>query len=268
MKALLIIMALASTAHAESVDEVLADLGEHTAAGWWFDEKTNGWIPTDPGFTPTPCAVDLAKLRSWGVPASKKFVLFKDSLWLGAGIHSWKSAIKPCQAAVRYRAVWSVIYALEGVMSELPTRKDLEWCVRAWNLSVGLGVRANDSVSLYLPDSWAGGAVGDLVREQCEKRLVTVDIDQIARRLPYTGVLKNDKLELVGHLTPIILGDGNPSTTPAALASANVWFTTRRDRDLCDDGTRPFLVTKREFDAEQRVVKWSQKDYCGRPRFE
>jgi hypothetical protein len=86
----------------------------------------------------------------------------------------------------------------------------------------------------------------------------------------YRGVLTDDKLALIER-SPIhgylAVPPGESSSDPKVLARARLWFETSSRQPRREDRCSTTIHTYRrfQFDAKHRLVKRSQKEYCGDP---
>jgi hypothetical protein len=257
INALLVLATLCSTAHAEvdDVDVLLYQLGNEIDAA-----RTNG-------LDSAPCTETLGKLRALNVPASRTIETLGRSPYLGAGHHPLPAARKACDAleydGKRKLTESAILHAIEfGAV---------DGCVKFWPDALAAGVRPTDrietTVTVDRKQVKISGTLAELEAKYCETARQQNDAKTAAREAPYRKVLRNDKLDLwLNARHGITLPGGDKAEVPAKLAAARIWYSDRYGED-CTDGRSKYIVTRYEFDKNQKVAKQSTKEYCGGPEY-
>jgi hypothetical protein len=148
--------------------------------------------------------------------------------------------------------------------------KTLTKAVNACNDAIALAVTVVDpstpiTVSDYGQPDWKGTIAG--AKTWCDQ--AAKGADQAKQKLlgPYEKAgLKGDKLQLVAdHLdVEFNVPGGETTSEPKKLAAASVLFLAWTGSQTCTNG-EPWRLERFQFDKAQKLVKTTDKEYCGDP---
>jgi hypothetical protein len=100
----------------------------------------------------------------------------------------------------------------------------------------------------------------------CKAGMAKFTDDADMRWAPYRKVLKNDKLTmLMKDFDAIALPGGQGSDDPKKLVEASVWFVDTSPSETCSNGSQRHRLHRYQFDGQQKLVKTSDKEFCGAP---
>jgi hypothetical protein len=220
---------------------------------------------------PDDCAKKLEALTDGNVPESITFDLAHDIPELKAGKHPWTAARAACKAIVaavdREAKVRSFAWWADMARAEVKEQTGARGapyfknCLSTYDDAIKAGIPPTEPVTAYnfndtmqaIRDKW------------CAPAMAEAQGAQAAAEAPYRKVLKNDKLKLWLKDTSYIMLAGNPKVTPARLAAARVWFEDATPERFCSNGAQVHTLYRFQFDANHKLVKSSEKTYCGHP---
>jgi hypothetical protein len=280
INSLLVLATLASTAHADEADQLVGNLESQIQQAWYRDSETRAWLLGDAAsnaFKPAPCTDLFVKLASLGVPMSRTIELYDESRDLPKGVHSLAAAKRACDAieyAGKIKEVERWI-TMAAESDSVNNREAFGHCMTTYTDALAAGVKPTDRVpqrkirighDLVM---WSG-TIEELKTKYCDAGFARIQDELRKRETPYRKVLKNDKLTMaLGYsVTALyVLPGGDKSMTPSKLAASKVWFDSTsapsNEAQNCADGRRRTLVRRYEFDGNHKLVKTTQKEYCG-----
>lgn len=135
---------------------------------------------------------------------------------------------------------------------------------RAAGMPDDLAIEVSDNGEDY---PWKG-TLGAMKHDVCDRGTETAKKGYEKRFGPFIKAgMKNDKLAMVmesfgGELFEI--PGGESTMDPAKLMKANVWFDGSVG-DECAPGKKTETIHRYQFDKDQKVVKTTNKQFCGDP---
>jgi len=156
-----------------------------------------------------------------------------------------------------------------------PVPNMFKFCIQAYDKMIASGI----SPSTRVPEGdvrgihWKG-TVQEIKENWCDAGLKKVSGDIEAKQAPYKAALKNDKLRLVvdethGGISSYALPGGKYSDDPKALAAAPVWFLDvgppSNENQYCLSGGKRHTVRRYSFDAQHKLLRTTEREYCGDP---
>jgi hypothetical protein len=156
-----------------------------------------------------------------------------------------------------------------------PVPNMFKFCIQAYDKMIASGI----SPSTVVPEGehrgilWKG-TVQEIKEKWCDAGLKKITDDIVARHAPYRANLKADKLRLVidethGNITSYALPGGKYTSDAKLLAAAPVWFLDvgppSNELQYCPSGGKRNSVRRYSFDAQQKLIRTTQKEYCGDP---
>lgn len=147
------------------------------------------------------------------------------------------------------------------------------YCLDRYEKLIASGVSPATRVGEYAEINW-NGALQDIKEKYCVAPEKKVNDDWNAKQAPYKAVLKADKLRLIINQNSRViysyaLSGGKYTTDPKALAAARVWFldvgAPSNEAQNCLNGGKRSTVRRYTFDAEQKLVSTTERNYCGTP---
>ena len=269
-------------------DTDLSQLGDQMNNAWYRSGDT--WRLSDGGFggsfdKPAPCKEILDRLAAAGLPDTTTILFAKDMPDLASGKRTL-AEIRPACEHIR-RAGLVSIWEKQAAMAVTEHPKlsagggyDMRFfknCVDTYDRMIKSGIPPTEPVQeRKMTDGRGGevvwsGTVEELRKKWCDEGVKKAADLRTVEEEPYRKVLKNDKLKLALEWKgdAWILQGGSTTKDPAKLARADVWFVdaTRVDaaRPRCGGGNEVHTVRRHQFDANQKLLKTTSKEYCGSP---
>jgi len=156
-----------------------------------------------------------------------------------------------------------------------PVPNMFKFCIQSYDKMIASGV----SPTTQVPEGehsgvpWKG-TVQEIKERWCDAGLKKISGDIEAKHAPYRAALKNDKLRLVvdethGGITSYALPGGKYTDDAQKLAAAPVWFLDvgppSNENQYCLNGGKRNSVRRYSFDAQHKLLRTTQKEYCGDP---
>jgi hypothetical protein len=156
-----------------------------------------------------------------------------------------------------------------------PVPNMFKFCVQSYDEMIASGI----SPSTNVPEGehsgipWKGN-VQEIKEKWCDTGLKKITGDVAARHAPYRTHLKADKLRLViderhGGVTSYALAGGKYTSDAKLLAAARIWFldvgAPSNERQYCLNGGKRNSVRRYSFDAQHKLLRTTEKEYCGNP---
>jgi hypothetical protein len=257
----------------------LSKLGKLIDNAWTRDAATKVWVLTD--MATDKCQDVIDTLAKKNVAGSAKLVLNNDTPELLRGEHTLDEVRPLCTKIVHNSKVkkwekWAWLSVEES--GKIGGRKFydtaiFEKCVKGYDDLVKDGVPATTKVrdkKIKGPDGgqmiWSG-TIEDLRKKWCDVGLKQVQTEIDAKQAPYKKVLKSDKLSMALSTGTFYLPGGTTTSDPKKLADATVWFSdtvsVNSGRATCNGGAEIHVVHRYQFDATHKLVKTTDKEYCG-----
>jgi len=156
-----------------------------------------------------------------------------------------------------------------------PLPNMFKFCIQSYDKMIASGV----SPSTRVPEAKIGdiewkGTVQEIKEKWCEAGLKKTTADLAALHAPYKAALKADKLDLVvdethGGITSYAMPGGKYTDDPKLLAAALVWFLDigppSNESEYCVNGAKRHSVRRYSFNAQQKLLGTTQKEFCGDP---
>jgi hypothetical protein len=220
------------------------------------------------------CRSFIKMLSDGNAPPSISFVLEHDTPDLKAGKHPWTEGRAACEHMIaasehRHQAEASASSIFEeckhGRVMSNGERSPEGYARGKDNYEMGLerGIPPTEIVK-----DKADGETGTLkamYEKYCVPGLAQQHADDAARAAPYKKLLKNDKLRLALEETDFLMLAGGGKVTPQRLAATNLWFEDASPNKVCANGAQVHTLRRYQFDAQQKLAKVTNHDYCGRP---
>lgn len=276
-------MGTAAAESDRSVSDVVRDLAmsldyswERRGDQWWFDHPPRG---------ARPCAELIVELDKLGAPGSTTIKLqTKDT-------PDWQGGVLTLDAVRPICAKWTRKAAIDGWWTSLNLAIQesqkigtdayydtalFNLCLHDYQRMLEGGIKPTDPIPEWDVTLANGttftltGTVEEVRKKYCDVGMAKVRAEMEAKFAPYRKALKNDKLSMVviegaNSARAYILPGGKVSTDPKRLAAAAVWFsdTTTSDRVACR-GKDQHVVHRYQFDKNHKLVKTTDKSYCGK----
>lgn len=156
-----------------------------------------------------------------------------------------------------------------------PLPNMFKFCIDNYNKMIAGGVSPDTKVDegSVRGIKWVG-TMKELKEKYCDAGQKQNSSQNEARLGPYRAVLKADKLRMVvnethAQIMSYALTGGKYTDDPKALAAATVWFLDvgppSNERQNCVTGGKRATVRRYSFDASQKLVSTTEKEYCGTP---
>jgi hypothetical protein len=286
-RALVIVLVLGGTVAADD-DQTgpwLSQLTDQISNAW--SQRNGAWLMGNGGFggtydKPAGCQVLLDKLAAANVPDTTTTLIRRPTPELTVGKHTL-AEIKPACEHIR-RAGLVVLWEEIALMAVTETPKlhaggdyDKRYftgCVQAYEKMIKAGISPSETVQeREVPDGSRGkvmwsGSIEDLRKKWCDAGVSKAGAVKSAEDEPYRKVLKADKLRLALDQRSFLIAGGAETSDPKKLAAATVWFVdlSRVDpgKPTCS-GKDIHTVRRHQFDAAHKLVKTTEKEYCGSP---
>lgn len=285
-----LVAAMSAPAGADS-RQLLYTLGQQIDQAFYRDDTTGSWLLADAAgdLSGAPCKQTLAELAKAKVPGSTKLELSNDNPELMKGQHSIDDVRGVCDKVDRYGKIkawekWAFLSVQESARIGGGKYYDtafFEKCVALFDDIVKGGVAKTQRVlERDVPGPGPGGkirwagTVEELRQKWCDIGLKKVRAEIDAKQAPYKKALKHDKLSMVlpanaNAVRAYILAGGAVTSDPKKLAAATVWFSDTQSanstRLVCKNREEIHTVHRYQFDASHKLVKTTDKDYCGAP---
>lgn len=277
-------------AHADT-QQLLYTLGQQIDQAFYRDGATKSWRITDGAgdINGAECKKTLAALAKENAPGSSKVELSNDNPELVKGTYKVDDVRSVCDMADRYARInawekWAFLSVQESGKIGGGKYYDtafFEQCVGLYDQLMKAGVAKTQKVlerEILGPGGgekirWSG-TIEELRVKWCDIGLKKVKAEIEAKQAPYKKALKNDKLSMVlpanaNAVRAYILPGGAVSSDPKKLAAAKIWFSDTQSvnstRLVCKGGQEIHTVHRYQFDANHKLVKTTDKDYCGAP---
>lgn len=267
---LVIVLALlcaARTVHADEYGGLSLSI-----SGAWGARSDGSWILVGDGsLEPPRCEVVLGELTARGATDATTFTFPSASRDLTAGTHT----IAEARAACAQIAHWSKVKAFRTAALQARQFDDLEMakrCIDTFDAITKAGVKPtevvpSETVTVGGKDEVFGGAIEALRAKHCDGPYQKFAAEKARREAPYRKVLKADKLEaaLSGRFW-MLPGGVEGANDPKKLAAAKVWFYTLTPADGSSRCAGQEITLHRwQFDGKHKLVKTTQKSFCGSP---
>jgi hypothetical protein len=128
------------------------------------------------------------------------------------------------------------------------------------------GVSDADTITFPSWYEWSG-KFGEIKATFCDKADERIKEYYASELAEHKKLMKNDKYAMIekqypfGYLVP---GSTEATTDAKALAKANLWFYVSTG-EACDIAKSNYTYYRYQFDKEHKLVKTTQKTYCGDP---
>lgn len=273
-----------ATAEAErTVEDVASQLGRLMDETWAMQGGQQVWSHPPRGQL-TTCTVLIAQLDKLGAPKTTPIKLATKTPQWEPGEIPLEAAREVCDDWVVYGAVgdwWMslqmAIYEAEKIgTSAYYDTAIFNLCLMQYAKLLEKGVKPSSPFPERKVTLSSGtevvitGTVEEVRTKYCDVGMAKVREEMEAKFAPYKKALKNDKLSMVviagaNSARAYILPGGKITTDPKKLAAAKVWFsdTTTSDRAACR-GQDQHVVHRYQFDAKHKLVKTTDKQYCGK----
>lgn len=260
--------------------KLLYDLGQSIDQAFRRDPSTKLWSVTENNGS--VCKTLLDELAQAGVPGSAKLTLSNDTPETVAGEYSVDDVRGICKKVVYYAEIqgwekWAIQALKESSRiggNQYYDTVYFERCVEKYKALIEAGIPSSQKVlERDVEDAegktvrWAG-TILDLRKKWCDIGLKTVSAEIAKREAPYRKVLKADKLTMALQTGTFYVAGGAVTSDPKKLAAAAVWFSDTQSvnstRDVCTSGDEIHTVHRYQFNAKHKLVKTTDKQYCGR----
>jgi hypothetical protein len=200
-------------------------------------------------------------------PSTVTFTLTADAPGLKAGTHPWTAARPVCDQALaiarRMKAISqfarSVGFAQDDAKNgSTQDNNSIKWCLQNYDEAIEAGVSPT-----YVATEQGMDITMKAARDWCAERAGALNQVEEARVAPLKKVLKNDKLDMAIKYTDYLFMPGRVELTPQRAAKFNVWFKEGRSDDRCPDGRNRHTLTRYQFDAQQKLQRVTDKEFCG-----
>jgi hypothetical protein len=231
----------------------------------------NGSYPADTG----QCFESADREITQGTPRSKVFhVEFYVEQVMKAGDHTlgeiWDACAKPAGASiVEYLpARIDRIFAEIDAMPEARDTYSIDQAMGECKENIGRALRAGVDPATPIKSKRYEGTVGAVPKDVCDKGAAAVADFYAAHLSEHKKLLKSDKWTLLLKMYPdgylVQGGNGERTSDAKALAKAKVWFdVSSQETSSCP--TKVFSYRRYQFDKAGKLVKTTDKDYCGDP---
>jgi hypothetical protein len=217
------------------------------------------------------CDYHLAGLTRWKAPESLTFELEHDTPELKAGTYPWPQARAACTHLMAFaermekldRLGW-VIFNCKDDMTREGGNNILEhyqMARRTYDEAIAAGIPATEIIER----GGVSGTIKELFEKLCLEGQASRQAAEDARAAPFKKLLKNDKLRIALKDADFILLPDGAKATPDHLAAASVWFEDASPSKRCPDGAQVHVLHRYQFNAQQKLAKVTDRDYCGRP---
>jgi len=267
-----LLMCSATAASAEDIEYELRATQERlqTAASGGRDALSSAYM----------CLLGIRTALDSGVPETHRITLQQSAGSLKAGDHSLSEIYAECQLLQgRERAkelprLGEQLLDVIATMTDSDSTQTLESFTRNCHEFVDSALKAgaNPSNAIEIAKYGHKGTLETAHDDLCGKGDGKLKEIRAAQLGPYKGVLKNDKWRLIqesptaGYFLPE--ARGATSTDPKLLAKAKVWFDILtwdpRPDDKCYRD-KMWLYRRYQFDGAHKLVKTTEKKYCGQP---
>ncbi len=253
----------ARTARADDKnDYLLYQLGQQ-ASVWWRDAGGMWGVRG----SSKGCMAVFDKIAAAHVPETATFTLTTPAPGLDAGEHPWPEAKRLCERMVPAEAMvaakqWLGLARHDAESPHGPPDAAIYGaCINAYNLAKAAGVADTDPVDVGDAQTTLGAAMAKWCAAGKKK------FDEVAekRAAPYKKVLKADKLAMALVDPAFFLPGGSATTDARKLAAASVWFRDTESDSPCPNGRPAHVVHRYQFNAAHKLVRTTDKDYCGAP---
>ena len=162
-----------------------------------------------------------------------------------------------------------------------PLPNMFKFCIQSYDKMIASGISPTRRVPEQVIPATYGfpriewkGTVQEIKEKWCEAGLKTTTADLAALHAPYKAALKADKLDLVvdethGGITSYAMPGGKYTDDPKLLAAALVWFLDigppSNESEYCVNGAKRHSVRRYSFNAQQKLLGTTQKEFCGDP---
>ena len=217
------------------------------------------------------CDSALAGLTKANAPDSLTFDLQNDTPELKAGPHRWTEGRATCaslRAAIKRAAAISEIRdAVNGCFDAMTqaggpsAAYPFTWDQHAYDKMIKAGLAPTEPIA-----SRAGsGTVQAQYDKWCVAGKAKLDAAAEQRAAPFKKVLKNDKLAKALRDFDFLMLPGGAKVTPERLAAMNVWFEDASPSRQCSNGLQVHVLHRYQFNAQHKLVKVTDREFCGRP---
>jgi hypothetical protein len=217
------------------------------------------------------CDYHLAGLTRWKAPESLTFELEHDTPELKAGRYPWPQARAACThlmvVAERTqkldRLTWVIFNCKDDMTREGGNNilEHYEMARRTYDEAIAAGIPATEIIE----QGGVTGTIKELFEKLCLAGQATRQAAEDTRAAPFKKLLKNDKLRIALQDADFIMLPNGARATPDHLAAAGVWFEDASPSKRCPNGAQVHVLHRYQFDAQQKLAKVTDREYCGRP---
>jgi hypothetical protein len=235
-------------------------------------EKVEGRFQLRDEYSPTGCVDHLKALTEASAPTSITFELDQDTPDLPAGKHRWTEARAACAAITTAvaRAQKILVFSRWADTARLELNESggarngafFRNCLTTYDEAIQAGIPPTERTTGYPA---VAGTMQDIREKWCVPGKAAADAAEEAHAAPYRKVLKNDKLQTALTRDCCLLLPGGAKLSPERLAAANVWFEDASPDHVCTNGLQVHVLHRYQFDAQQRLVKVTDREFCGTP---
>ncbi len=249
-------------AHADDDSFYLLNQLGQQASVWWRQGAMWGVRGSSKG-----CMDAFNKVAAAHVPETATFKLTTPAPGVEMGDHPWPEAKPLCERMLQAeRMVWAQHWlglARQDAESRHgpPDSAIYTACMDAYAGAITVGVADTDPVVIGDEEVTLGNAMA----KWCAAGKQKFDEDAERRAAPYKKVLKADKLAMALVDPAFFLPGGAATIDASKLAAASVWFRDTEADSACPNGGKAHLLHRYQFDSAHKLVKTTDKNYCGAP---
>jgi hypothetical protein len=242
------------------------DVWEKTATGWHLVNKDNRG-------TLEGCKMQLEALTKHHAPESITIDLPFETPLLKPGVYPWTKARELCdliraenkklEAVKNFKLFLTAAQQDTAEWGRAKGKVYYEQCLEHYKRALAAGVPESELVTDDVTGEQA--TLKALADSKCKPGFEKLAAEEEARAAPFKKVLKNDKLRIGLRDFDFIYLPGRAKVTPASLAANNVWFEDVSGDARCANGLPQHTLHRYVFDANHKLAKTTDRQFCGEP---